>query len=920
MNRTPDTPTPGGSPAAAGSPILWRFGDVQFDDASLTLTVAGQLVALESRPLELLRLLLAHAGEVVTKDEILSAVWPGRIVTEASLTKCVARLRQAIGDSEQTLIRTVHGYGYRLAADVSTLATGRTEPAATRFDFTAGDAIPARPHWQFREPLHGGGHGEVWLGEHTKTHERRVFKFAADGAQATALKREITLFRLLNDTLGPRDDIARILDWRLDDTPNFIELEYSPDGSLQQWADAAGGLSTIAPGTRLGIVEDLADALAAIHAVGVLHKDLKPGNVLIHQDSDGRPRIRLTDFGSGRVLDAGKLDALGITRMGFTRTVVIDGATSGTPLYLAPELLAGQPPTVKADVYALGVMLYQIVVGDFRRPLAPGWEADVADELLREDIAAAASGDPAKRLGDAAQLALRLRSLDLRRLERARERQAQAHAQQLEQSLARARARRGLLRALAATLLIGFAVSTGLFFRAQAESRRAEAQAQAAQAVTAFLTQNLLSAANPVISADPNIRLRDLIGPAAAELARAFPGDSLAGAAIADAIGQAYNGFDDATRAIPLLESAVAQRKRLLGTAAAETQATRLRLLNAYENANELARERTLAQAVLDAGRAAGTLDAATELAARQALIAVDCGIRGGHDACLLPELAIVPEMRTRLGDDHALTVETEDSLAFYLADAQRFDEALPLARAVLAKSVKRHGEHNLMTVSRHRSLGTVLNLAGRSDEAIAEHRAARDAALAIGGGRETQYSATAANGLANAYFQSGRNAEALPLFRIYLDYQRHNGAESDTPKLTRALNNVAITLLRLNRATEGLPLAREARDIDLRTIGAAHPDTLMHTMNLALVADGAGVGAEAEALARDALAGARAQYRHGEWDLGWFLLKTGGVLAARGHKAEARQLLSESLDNFTAALGPDDDNTRKARDAMAGL
>src|SRR3546814_11899439 len=92
------------------------------------------------------------------------------------------------------------------------------------------------------------------------------------------------------------------------------------------------------------------------------------------------------------MLDAQRLHALGITRLGFTQTVAaLD--TSGTPLYLAPEVLSGQPSTLQSDIYALGVMLYQAVVGDWNRPLAPGWERQVDDELLREDIAAAVDGD-----------------------------------------------------------------------------------------------------------------------------------------------------------------------------------------------------------------------------------------------------------------------------------------------------------------------------------------------------------------------------------------------------------------------------------------------------------------------------------------------------------------------------------------------
>src|ERR1700753_2736480 len=99
--------------------LLWRFGSAVFDEQALTLTVGGADVELERRPLELLSLLLAHAGEVVTKDEILDALWPDRDISEASLTKCMARLRNALRDDDHEIIRTAHGFGYRFAAPVT---------------------------------------------------------------------------------------------------------------------------------------------------------------------------------------------------------------------------------------------------------------------------------------------------------------------------------------------------------------------------------------------------------------------------------------------------------------------------------------------------------------------------------------------------------------------------------------------------------------------------------------------------------------------------------------------------------------------------------------------------------------------------------------------------------------------------------
>src|SRR5262245_17046038 len=96
----------------------FRFATAVLDERTLELLVADQPAELEPKPLEVLRHLLTHAGEVVTKDELLAAVWPGRILSETVLTKCIARLREVLHDDEQQVIKTVHGYGYRLLAPV----------------------------------------------------------------------------------------------------------------------------------------------------------------------------------------------------------------------------------------------------------------------------------------------------------------------------------------------------------------------------------------------------------------------------------------------------------------------------------------------------------------------------------------------------------------------------------------------------------------------------------------------------------------------------------------------------------------------------------------------------------------------------------------------------------------------------------
>jgi len=170
----------------------------------------------------------------------------------------------------------------------------------------------------------------------------------------------------------------------------------------------------------LGLLADVAKAVASAHDVGVLHRDLKPTNILVTPAASGGGgwQIKVADFGSASLVEPSRLKALGITNLGLTQ--IGDPHTAslmGTLMYLAPEVLSGQPPAASADVYALGVMLYQIVIGDFRKPCSPGWEAGIEDPLIREDIAAAACGDSARRLASAAELAERLLALDRRHAE-----------------------------------------------------------------------------------------------------------------------------------------------------------------------------------------------------------------------------------------------------------------------------------------------------------------------------------------------------------------------------------------------------------------------------------------------------------------------------------------------------------------------
>jgi len=349
---------------------LWRFADYEFDELGRELRVKGNPLELESKPLDILLQLLLHAGEVVTKEELLESVWPDVMVVDGSLATAVSKLRKAMGDAEHPVILTVPRVGYRLAVPVYCKTVAAS--AGPELGFNAGDLVPGRDQWRLDRPLERSGSSEVWLAQNPKTREQRVFKFASDGVRLKALKREITVSRFLRESLGERAEFVRILEWNFETSPFFLESEYAGP-NLTEWAEAQGGLDKVPASVRLGMFIDIAEAVAAAHGIGILHKDLKPANILIVPGASGTWQIKIADFGSASLFDPSRLQALGITNLGFTQTATHDASTlTGTLMYLAPEVLAGQSPSTSSDVYALGVILYQLLICDFRKPLAPG--------------------------------------------------------------------------------------------------------------------------------------------------------------------------------------------------------------------------------------------------------------------------------------------------------------------------------------------------------------------------------------------------------------------------------------------------------------------------------------------------------------------------------------------------------------------
>ncbi len=313
------------------------------------------------------------------------------------------------------------------------------------------EQVVPNTQWVLEKKLGEGGFGEVWLGRHQMLKERRVFKFCFRADRVRSLKREMTLFRVLKERVGDHPNIVRLLEVYFEEPPFYLVMDHVEGQDLKSWCEQQGGVEKVPLDARLEIVAQIADALQAAHDAGVIHRDVKPANILVSNPKSEirNPKLeaKLTDFGIGQVVSEEALK--GVTKAGFTQTILADSSSSqtGSQMYMAPELLAGKPASTRSDIYSLGVVLYQLLVGDLTRPLTTDWADHIADPLLRDDLKHCFSGNPQDRFAGVGQLAKNLRSLPWRQDALAKERAAIAAS-------AKSAYRRGIIRASSIGVLI----------------------------------------------------------------------------------------------------------------------------------------------------------------------------------------------------------------------------------------------------------------------------------------------------------------------------------------------------------------------------------------------------------------------------------------------------------------------------------
>jgi formylglycine-generating enzyme required for sulfatase activity len=342
-----------------------------------------------------LQAVLQASGEQVRAEaqQLAHEVAAGRPEAEVRLVE--AYLAQLPGVARQSLRRPEDPCGVTVPAfmnldDPAKLASVLPRRAPR---FRIGDAMPHAPQWQFVELLGSGGFGEVWLVRHTFLDECRAVKFCLDPAAREGLLRHEgqVVKRVMAESKGLKSaghGIVPLVDAYLapDADAPWLAYEYVEGGDL---AGLVRQVQQTAPPQRaaeaLALLRDLAAVVGRFHRLPqpIIHRDLKPANILLKNEG-GRLLLRVTDFGISHVAATSNIRAT-VSTPSMSLGETYRGAH--TPIYASPQQKRGEKADVRDDVYALGVIGYQLLLGDLaaERPTR-SWRRRVADCTLPEAL------------------------------------------------------------------------------------------------------------------------------------------------------------------------------------------------------------------------------------------------------------------------------------------------------------------------------------------------------------------------------------------------------------------------------------------------------------------------------------------------------------------------------------------------------
>jgi serine/threonine protein kinase/Tfp pilus assembly protein PilF len=710
-----------------------------------------------------------------------------------------------------------------------------------------------------------GGMGAVYLAEQHSPHRVVALKVIKPGLATDELLRR---FAQEANALGrlQHPGIAQIYEAGTADrgygAQPYFAMEFIEGTSLREYADR----QQLSPSRRLELMARICDAVQHAHQRGIIHRDLKPGNILV--DAAGDPKI--LDFGVARVADGDTPS---------TRHTDL-GQVVGTLAYMSPEQVLGDPLELdtRSDVYALGVIVYELLSG--RLPHAVSGQLHEAVRTIvdedpiplgsinrnyRGDIAVitakALEKDKTRRYASAADLAG-----DIRRYLRDEPILAAppSATYQLQKFARRHKALVGAIAAVFAALLIGAVVSTREAIRAnraerEAANRMNEARQEAAKAraVNVFM-EGMLRAANPrALTKDDRDKGREVT---------------------------VLQVLDGAARQ---LDAGMLHAQPLVEAAARESLGTTFSALGSYEKAEHQFRTalglRRLGHGDDTADVSAGMSKVAGVLRARSKLT----------EAEALERRAL--RIRLQLfGPQHTDVAESMYGLAEVLVSTGKMSEAEDLYRRALAIDLQTGSPHAHEVAH---SLGVLQFQERRLAEAEASLRQALALAQDVLGDEHPDIAVTM-NQLAYVYHRENKLAESERYARASLAMsQRFYGKQH--PDVAIALGHLAGLFLDEGKIEEAESTYREALALSRQMLGDEHEQTATLASNLGRLLLTGGRRSESVALFREAMETRAKVLPRGHWRVFESQSWLGEALARDGDFQRAEQQLLAAYDGL---------------------
>jgi eukaryotic-like serine/threonine-protein kinase len=734
--------------------------------------------------------------------------------------------------------------------------------------------------FELREELGRGGMGSVYRAERVDGSlvQQAAIKFVRrELLDANSLRR----FQTERQTLASLDhpNIARLLDGAelADGTPYFV-MEYVDGIPISEYCQRR----RLDARQCVALFRTVCAAVMQAHRNLVVHRDLKPGNILV--TAAGVPK--LLDFGIAKPLTLGH-DGPASEMTGTAQRYF-------SPLYSAPEQLLGGAIGVGCDVYALGLLLYELLAGarpfDFTG-LSAGQVERVVTTVLPIAPSAAAARVGATPLQQR-QLRGDLDGIVLRCLRKAAD-ERYASVEQLDADLAnyldglpvRARGGHGWYRAQKFLRRNFVAVSLG------------------ALAIAALLAGVVAFAWQARIASQRATDLEQVARFQAGMLAQVNPHQ--AGRVLSNNV---QLKFEQA-----LIKAGVPEAERAAQIAAFAAQ---WRQLNATDAARELIDSTILEPAVtaIDKEFAQQPL---VDAALRQVLADRYVGL-GSFDAAMTLQQSALQTRQQELGDRHPDTLYSLNAMGNLLSWQGRFDESEPFIRMALSGRQGVLGADDPMTLESLNDLVALLLEQGRAIEGEAFARELVDKQIRVQGENHPA-TLTAMHNLSMLLREQGRMSDAEHYMRRSLEGKR-KVLGADNYSTLNSLNILGLTLLDQDKLSEAESCFRDALERRRRVLGEEHPDTILSIMNMGLVLRRTGNFEEAEQLTRESLDKHLRVLGPDHPVTTLSLANMGLLLQAQGRLSEAEPVLVDALEKRRLLFGAKHRRTLKSLSDLGGL